>query len=520
MPIAAFVGNNGREDPLAKVLQPPSDESEQEKRIRMQKEVEAKRVSDAIDEELREEERASKKGMAVVKVLLLGQSESGKSTTLKNFQLMNSPKAFRTERASWRAVIQLNVIRSIRQILELLTEVQTSQSTLVPTSPPNRRPGSANPASAMASSSSSSSSHSSPFASTSQAQLPRLTPEHLKLKLRLFPLLQVEEVLIKKLTPPGSSEWEATHLPHFSNVGPLERGKEKEVAVNSQFAWKGVFSRLVSNGRESFESADFVNWDDPEDPGRVIYACSEDMMKLWRDPVVQRILQINNLRLQDSPGFFLDSLERITSPRYVPTDDDILRARLKTLGVTEYKFTIREEQHLGLGGLTREWRVYDVGGHRSLRAAWAPYFDDVNVILFLAPISAFDQVLEEDPTINRLEDSVMLWKSIVTNPLLARTNLVLFLNKIDILKRKLEAGIRFADHIVSYGDRPNDYDNTSLYLRRKFGQIHKENLGKNKDRAFYAHCTEVTNPQSTQLILADLQESIVRKNLVQVHLVV
>ena len=35
-------------------------------------------------------------------------------------------------------------------------------------------------------------------------------------------------------------------------------------------------------------------------------------------------------------------------------------------------------------------------------AAWVPFFDDMNAIIFLAPISCFDQVLEEDPTVNRL----------------------------------------------------------------------------------------------------------------------
>jgi guanine nucleotide-binding protein alpha-1 subunit len=35
-------------------------------------------------------------------------------------------------------------------------------------------------------------------------------------------------------------------------------------------------------------------------------------------------------------------------------------------------------------------------------AAWAPYFDDMDAIIFLAPLSCFDQVLTEDPTVNRL----------------------------------------------------------------------------------------------------------------------
>lgn len=37
-----------------------------------------------------------------------------------------------------------------------------------------------------------------------------------------------------------------------------------------------------------------------------------------------------------------------------------------------------------------------------LPAAWAPYFDNMDAIIFLAPLSAFDEVLAEDPNVNRL----------------------------------------------------------------------------------------------------------------------
>ncbi len=84
-----------------------------------------------------------------------------------------------------------------------------------------------------------------------------------------------------------------------------------------------------------------------------------------------------------------------------------------------------------------------------------------SAILFLAPLSGFDQVLAEDETVNRLEDSVLLWKSICSNPLLGKTNFILFLNKIDIFRAKLDAGILFGQYIISYGNRPNDYDSTS-----------------------------------------------------------
>ena len=52
--------------------------------------------------------------------------------------------------------------------------------------------------------------------------------------------------------------------------------------------------------------------------------------------------------------------------------DDVLKARLKTTGVVEHKFTLAK----GTEFKGVEWVIYDVGGARNQRQAWAPYFDD------------------------------------------------------------------------------------------------------------------------------------------------
>jgi hypothetical protein len=67
------------EDPLTLAIAPPKDETPQEKDTREQAEIEARRISDAIDEQIRQERTALKKKKKSVKVLLLGQSESGAS---------------------------------------------------------------------------------------------------------------------------------------------------------------------------------------------------------------------------------------------------------------------------------------------------------------------------------------------------------------------------------------------------------------------------------------------------------
>jgi len=61
---------------------PPPNESPADRERRLAAESEAKRVSDGIDEMLRAEKK-EKRAKPEIKILLLGQSESGKSTTLK-----------------------------------------------------------------------------------------------------------------------------------------------------------------------------------------------------------------------------------------------------------------------------------------------------------------------------------------------------------------------------------------------------------------------------------------------------
>ncbi|KAL0579767.1 hypothetical protein V5O48_002261 [Marasmius crinis-equi] len=494
------------DDPLTRAMAPPPDETPSDREARLQAEQEAKKRSDAIDEEINQQRLAEKKEQPPVKVLLLGQSESGKTTTIKNFQLISQPKAFRAELPLWRAIIQLNVTRSVRIILDAMSAAQAtgSSTSLASASPlsdysPTSRP-------------------SSPLYAPEPHKFP-LTPELMKLKMRLSPLMQVEEALMRRLSPSSPPESPSTHLSPVTNLPHPHFQRTKEVSVYSSLGWKGAFVKLMAGiTRNSMDSSQGIDFDDPSDPGVILHNCSEDMIKLWNDRDVRRLLEKQNLRLEDMSGFYLDSLERITARKYVPTNEDIVKARLKTIGVTEHRFILKAGNML-----SRDWRVFDVGGARNLRgrrtfsAAWAPYFDDMSAIIFLAPLNCFDQTLAEDNTVNRLEDSILLWRSIVKHPLLKNTELILFLNKCDLLKAKLESGVQFAQWVVSYGDRPNDFESISGYMKKKFGMIHKQL--SDHPRTFYCHFTSVTDLTSTFQILENVKDLIIRQSLNNSHLV-
>jgi len=152
-----------------------------------------------------------------------------------------------------------------------------------------------------------------------------------------------------------------------------------------------------------------------------------------------------------------------------------------------------------------------------LRQTWVPYFDSVNAIIFLAPVSCFDERLLEDPSVNRLEDSFLLWGAVCKSKLLQGTTLILFLNKCDILKRKLKSGIRVKDFLPSYGNRSNDAHTLVTYLKEKFKDLFKQSSNQQRHSYFYA--TSVTDTKATAMTLRAVRDSIVREHLKTADLV-
>ncbi|KAG0286982.1 guanine nucleotide-binding protein subunit alpha, partial [Dissophora globulifera] len=198
---------------------------------------------------------------------------------------------------------------------------------------------------------------------------------------------------------------------------------------------------------------------------------------LWADGSIQEMYRTGtNLNLQDSAKYFLESIDRIADPNYVPTDDDILQARVRTLAVSEHLFNIDNVTY----------RIFDVGGQRSLRKYWAPYFDDVSAIIFMVALSAYDQPCEDDERLNRLEECMVLFNSIANHKLFETTSFLLFLNKIDIFQRKLELGSLVRTYFPDYTG-PNDYAHTTPYFQQRFLQQCKDTA-----KQVYTHFTHAT----------------------------
>ncbi len=95
----------------------------------------------------------------------------------------------------------------------------------------------------------------------------------------------------------------------------------------------------------------------------------------------------------------MDNIDRLASPGNVPNDQDSLRSCLRTTGITKTVF--------GLPKL--KFSVFDVGGARSERKKWVHTFEDVDCLVFFAPLSGYDECLVEDNT--SVRDLIMVTSS-------------------------------------------------------------------------------------------------------------
>lgn len=158
-------------------------------------------------------------------------------------------------------------------------------------------------------------------------------------------------------------------------------------------------------------------------------ATARAITTLWEDAGIQYTYD-NRAKFQmfDSADYFFKKIEEIAAEDYIPTEQDVLRSRVRTTGIVEETFLIQDT----------EFRMFDVGGQRNERKKWIHCFDDVTAIIFVAAISEYDQVLYEDENTNRMQESLALFHDVCNMQWLQAQPIIVFLNKQDLFEEKIK----------------------------------------------------------------------------------
>ncbi|KAI8888600.1 guanine nucleotide binding protein, alpha [Backusella circina FSU 941] len=223
---------------------------------------------------------------------------------------------------------------------------------------------------------------------------------------------------------------------------------------------------------------------------------------LWEHENVQKALEKGNtLALHDNITYFFDRMDALWQPDYLPTDQDIIRCRTKTIGIVETTF------HLG----PLIYRMFDVGGQKSERKKWIHCFENVTAILFVAAISGYDQCLAEDRDSNQMHEALMLFDTTCNSHWFKTTSLILLLNKIDIFEKKLHYS-PISDYFPDYkAERNNHLESAKSYFKNRF-----QRLNHNRHKRVYVHFTDATDTKLLQNVMMAVSDIILSENLKEV----
>lgn len=186
------------------------------------------------------------------------------------FQRLYTPSAFREERHLWRCVIQLNIVRSIRLIVD--TTLDARRSAVL-----------------------------SEDESDGDEEL-QLSDQLVALTERLKALKHIESILVTKLVPPNEAE--ATNLGTRPDIiSSSQSRKDQEIFVRPGKGWHGALLRGARSTRPM--SAGSTGLETPDETQCVLDSCRNDMIALWKNQTVRSILHRRKVRLEELPGLYV-----------------------------------------------------------------------------------------------------------------------------------------------------------------------------------------------------------------------
>jgi len=221
-----------------------------------------------------------------------------------------------------------------------------------------------------------------------------------------------------------------------------------------------------------------------------------DIKHLWKDSCIQKIYSLpsteRGVQLNDSAQYFFDNIDRFMSPTYIPTQDDVLRVRVRSTGIEEAMFSFEDII----------FRMMDVGGQRSERRKWIHCFDQVTAVIFCVGTSEYDQYLREDVTTNRMRESLNLYEEMANSKYFRQSAFILFLNKVDLLEEKIKR-VDLKVCFENYTGGAN-FEAAKNFIKQRF-------LERSTEIEVVVHFTCAVSTDKIKLIFSSVKELILKK---------
>jgi len=201
-------------------------------------------------------------------------------------------------------------------------------------------------------------------------------------------------------------------------------------------------------------------------------------------------------QLTDSTAYFMDRIGAVSQPGYIPSEQDVLRSRVRTTGIVENEFIIDSNR----------FKMFDVGGQRNERKKWIHCFSDVTAVLFVAALSEYDCVLYEDEDTNRMDEALTLFEEVCSSRWFKKTSIILMLNKRDLFAEKI-VNVDLKVCFPLY-DGPQEYEAAVGFIQDQF-----ESKKSSPSTQIYTHITCATDKNNMRNVFNDVKDIVIRKSL-------
>lgn len=219
---------------------------------------------------------------------------------------------------------------------------------------------------------------------------------------------------------------------------------------------------------------------------------------LWtRDNGVRKCYnRSNEFQLESLANYYFENILKFSNEAYLCSDTDILQGRIKTTGITENNFVIKNYKI----------KVLDAGGQRLERKKWIHCFENITAVIFVLALSEYDQKLFEDERVNRMHELVVLFETLCNSKWFTNTPFILFLNKMDLFEKKLQH-LPLRQFCPDYTGPLRDVDEAVKFFEKNLLLMKKSNM------PLYIHRTCATDTGSMRFVLSAVTDLIIQLNL-------
>ncbi|KAH9256949.1 hypothetical protein BASA81_004770 [Batrachochytrium salamandrivorans] len=230
------------------------------------------------------------------------------------------------------------------------------------------------------------------------------------------------------------------------------------------------------------------------------------METIYLDETFTLALKERNIQLQDCFSTFareLQSYPKWGGPGWVPSTDNCVRARVRTSGVVKDEIMINNTKFI----------LYDVGGQRAERRKWMHSFSICSAAIYCSAISEYDQVMFEDRTKNRLQESTELFYECVNSSWLAKTQMILFLNKKDLFHEKFTMQHIPINISGLFPNAPTDYENEDAAIAWFADLFVSQKVVSQPQTKIFCHVTTATDPSNVKAVFQICTNVVLKQNM-------